>query len=105
MAFAEHFTHLQDPRRDQGKLHTLGDILTITLCAVLAGADGWDDIATFALVKQDWLTNRLALKHGVPSADTFRRVLAAISPEAFSRGFLDWVGDVAERTDGDVVAT
>lgn len=104
MTFAEHFTHLEDPRRAQGKLHTLADILTITLCAVLAGADGWDDIATFARIKRHWLTEHLALRHGVPSADTFRRVLAALDPEAFSRGFVRWVEAVAERTAGDIVA-
>jgi len=102
--FAEHFDHLDDVRRDQGKLHQLADILTITLCAVLAGAEGWDDIATFAQVKAEWLSKRLELKHGSPSSDTIRRVVAAIKAEAFAKGFVRWVESVARKIDGEVIA-
>lgn len=102
--FAEHFDHLDDVRHDQGKLHQLADILTITLCAVLAGAEGWDDIATFAQVKADWLRARLDLKHGPPSSDTIRRVVATIKAEAFAKGFVRWVESVARKVDGEVIA-
>ena len=67
-------------------------------------ADGWDDIATFAQAKADWLGRRLDLTHGTPSGDTFRRVLAALSPEAFAQGFVRWVEAVAQKTTGEVIA-
>lgn len=103
--FATHFDHIKDARRDQGKLHRLGDILTIALCAVLAGAEGWEDMATFARIKETWLTKRLDLQHGVPSSDTFRRAISTIEPEAFARGFLRWVGTLTEQLpEGEVVA-
>ena len=101
---ADHFDHIEDPRRAQGHVHRLDHILTIALCAVVTGSDGWDDIAIFAQAWEPWLTERLGLEHGVPSADTFRRVVAAISPEAFERGFARWVEGVATKTDGEVVA-
>ena len=101
---ADHFDHLADPRRAQGRLHRLDHILTIALCAVVSGADGWDDIAAFADAFEPWLTERLKLRHGVPSADTIRRVVAAIAPEAFERGFARWVASVAERTAGEIIA-
>lgn len=101
---ADCFDHLQDPRRAQGRMHRLDHILVIALCALIAGADGWDEIATFARLKHPWFARHLDLKHGVPSADTFRRVFAAIAPEAFARGFARWTGHVARKTNGEVVA-
>lgn len=102
--FTDYLDHLNDPRRDQGKRHQLDHLLVITLCAVVAGADGWDDIATFARAKADWLEERLALKHGTPSGDTFRRIFAALCPEAFARGFVRWVEALASKTAGEVIA-
>jgi predicted transposase YbfD/YdcC len=101
---AEHFDHLQDPRRAQGRRHRLDHVLTIALCAVVTGSDGWDDIAVFAEAWEPWLTERLGLPHGTPSADTVRRVISAIEPEAFERGFARWVEGVATKTAGELVA-
>ena len=101
---ADHFDHIEDPREAQGRRHRLDHILTIALCAVVAGSEGWDDIAAFAEACEPWLTERLRLTHGVPSADTIRRVLSTVSPQAFERGFARWVESVATQTAGEVVA-
>lgn len=101
---ADCFDHIEDSRRAQGRVHRLDHILTIALCAVVTGSDGWDDIAAFAVAWEPWLAERLDLPHGVPSADTIRRVVAAIRPEAFERGFARWVETVATKTAGEVVA-
>ena len=42
--FIIHFSQLQDPRLDRKKRHSLLDIIAITVCAVIAGADGWTDV-------------------------------------------------------------
>jgi len=102
--FATHFDHLEDSRRAQGKMHRLGDILTIALCGVLAGAEGWEDLGTYASLKERWLTGRLDLEHGVPSSDTFRRVISRIDPDAFAQGFMRWVSGFADELEGEVVA-
>lgn len=39
-----HFASLEDPRDHRGKEHPLLDILTIALCAVICGAEGWEDV-------------------------------------------------------------
>lgn len=103
-SIAHHFATIEDHRRDQGKLHRLSDILTIAICAVVGGAEGWDDIAAFAQAKQAWFEQRLKLKHGTPSSDTIRRVIARIDPAAFERCFLSWVATVTEKIDGEVIA-
>ena len=77
-----HFEALTDPRREHRKAHGLLDIVAITLCAVICGADGWVDVATFGRVKEAWLRTFLALPGGIPSHDTFGRVFARLAPFA-----------------------
>ena len=60
------FAELEDPRMDRTKLHSLGDILFITLCAVLAGADSWTEVEVYGNTKVDWLRTILPLPNGIP---------------------------------------
>ena len=50
----EHFSSLEDPRRPQGRRHNLLDIVAMTICAVVADAEGWDDVELFAHCKVQW---------------------------------------------------
>ena len=50
-----HFARLTDPRVERTRVHRLGELVTIALCAVLCGADDWVAIATFARNRRDWL--------------------------------------------------
>ena len=59
LSILDHFANLKDPRRDHCKLHPLSDILVITLCAVLSGADSWPQVHTFGVAKQQWLARFL----------------------------------------------
>ena len=87
-SISEHFAMLTDPRRDHLKEHRLLDIIAITLCAVICGADDWVNVATFGRVKETWLRTFLALPGGIPSHDTFGRVFALVNPEEFRCCFL-----------------
>ena len=86
-----HFVALEDPRCPGKIAHKLIDILVIAVCAVVAEADSFEDIALYGRCKQAWLKSFLELPNGIPSHDTFRRVLMLIDPEAFERCFLAWV--------------
>ncbi|MGZ8246226.1 ISAs1 family transposase [Methylomagnum sp.] len=83
----EHFSELDDPRRGGEVEHRLIDILVIAVCAAIACAESWGDIALHGRSKQDWLRRFLALPHGIPSHDTFRRVSMLIDPDAFEARF------------------
>ena len=98
-----HFAKLIDPRDNRGKEHLLMDILVITLCAVISGAEGWEDIAEYRRAKQEWLSEFLSLPNGIPSEDTFGRVFARLDPEQFQDCFLNWVKTIGERLDAEVI--
>jgi hypothetical protein len=60
------------------------DIVMIAICAVIAGAESWDEIALFGEAKAEWLE----LPHGIPSHDTFERVFRKLDSQAFQERFL-----------------
>lgn len=91
-----HFADLEDPRIDRTRLHDLMDILVIAICAVLCGAEGWEDIAKYGRAKQGWLQTFLRLPHGIPSHDTFRRVFCLLDPAAFLECFQRWIDALSE---------
>ena len=99
-----HFAAVADPRC-RGKVeHRLTDILVIAVCAVIACAESWDDIALYGRSKLAWLDSFLELPNGIPSHDTFRRVFMLIDPEAFEAGFSAWAGSLAAGFEREVVA-
>jgi predicted transposase YbfD/YdcC len=91
---------LEDPRCEWKVEHRLLDILVIAVCAVLGEAESFEDIALYGRCKRDWLGTFLALPNGIPSHDTFRRVLMLIDPAAFERCFLAWVRAVFRPEEG-----
>ena len=93
------FADLPDPRIETAnKLHPLTDILVIATCAVIAGADGWEDIAEYGRSKEAFFRRFLELPHGVPSHDTFERVFSKLDPDAFADRFGRWMAEVCEAT-------
>ena len=100
----EHFSSLTDPRIRLKTKHKLIDIIVITVCATICGADDWTEIETYGKLKQEWLEEFLELPNGIPSHDTFGRVFSLISSDEFQRCFLSWVHAVFTVTDGQVVA-
>jgi predicted transposase YbfD/YdcC len=85
------FETIEDPRCEWKVEHRLLDILVIAVCAVLGEAESFEDIALYGRCKHEWLARFLALPNGIPSHDTFRRVLMLVDPDAFERSFLGWV--------------
>ncbi|MEH1821959.1 MAG: ISAs1 family transposase, partial [Nostoc sp.] len=104
ITIADHFLGIEDPRIDRTRRHNLMEIITIAVCAVICGADGWVAIETYGCAKYEWLKTFLDLPNGIPSHDTFARVFAQINPQQFQSCFLDWMKSVQKITSGEVVA-
>ena len=96
-ALISEFEAIEDPRCDWKVEHRLVDILVIAVCAVVGEAESFEDIALYGRCKQAWLRSFLELPNGIPSHDTFRRVLTLIDAERFERCFLGWVRSVFRR--------
>ena len=99
-----HFETLADPRVERTRRHELNDIVAIAVLAVISGADGFTDMHTFAETKLPWLKTFLNLPNGVPSHDTFGRVLAALDPDAFEQSLLQWTESLATESGGQLLA-
>jgi predicted transposase YbfD/YdcC len=102
-SFIDYFTELADPRIEDRCDHKLIDILFIAVCAVICGADGFTDMEEFGLSKETWLRQFLDLPSGIPSHDTFGRVLARLKPGEFQQCFLSWVRAVADLSGNEIV--
>lgn len=98
------FAGLEDPRREHNRLHALWDILAITICAVVSGADSWVDVAKYGQRKLAWLQTFLELPNGIPAHDTFGRIFALLDPAALQEGFRNWMEALVEATAGRIIA-
>ncbi len=104
ITIADHFSVIEDPRVERTRYHKLIDIITIAICAVICGAQGWTDIETYGVAKYDWLKQFLELPNGIPSHDTFARVFARLNPQQFQQCFLNWIKGINKITSGEVIA-
>lgn len=94
---------ISDPRVERTKRHLLVDILVIAICAVICGAESWEEIAEFGRAKREWFSRFLELPQGIASHDTFRRVFLLLKAEEFERTFLEWVKAAVKLSQGAVI--
>jgi predicted transposase YbfD/YdcC len=99
-----HFGGLKDPRVVRRRAHNLCDMIAIALCAVICGAESWEDVAEYGRQKQAWLKTFLRLENGIPSHDTFNRVFRLLRADHFQKCFSRWMESLVEATAGRVVA-
>lgn len=91
---------IPEHRMERRKLHPVENIVFITLCAVICGADTWEDINDFGHAKEDFFKGMLNLEHGIPSPDTFNRFFAGLSPGVFESRFMEWVSELCSQNSG-----
>ncbi len=94
-SFIQHFETVEDPRRQAGLRHSLMEVLFISICAIVCGADDWVAVERFGNAKIRWFKLYLPLKHGIPSHDTFGAVFEVLDPEQFAEAFIGWMKMIA----------
>src|SRR5262245_48100709 len=97
------FASVSDPRSANAR-HRLFDIFVIALCAVISGAEGWEDLEEYGQAQVEWFQQCLELPRGIPSHDTFRRVLSRRKPDELPQCFVHGTEALCESLDGDIVA-
>jgi len=90
MDWTTFFADVPDFRLNRRKRHLLLDILVISLLAVICGADDCEEIALYGRQKEPFLRTFLSLPNGIPSHDTFNRVLKLLDKKAFSESLYRW---------------
>lgn len=99
MSFLDHFADLPDPRSHVNRTYDLLDIVFLTVCAVLSGAEGWRDIQKFGRAKLHWLRRFRHFDSGIPVDDTIARIIRALEPTKMTECFVSWVNEI-RRQDG-----
>lgn len=90
------FGSVPDFRKNRRKKHQLVDILVIALCAVISGADDFEEIEAYGRKKEGFLRTFLCLPNGIPSHDTFNRVFKLLDQKAFGECLYTWSRQILE---------
>lgn len=98
------FEDIPEPRVERTRRHKLTDILVLALIGSLTGNAGWDEIVAYARHHEALLRGILELPHGVPSADTIRRVITVLDPTALERALTSWAQTLAGSLEGKHIA-
>ena len=102
--FAQFFDNIHDPRQHAKIYYPFYDVLFLTVCAVIGGAEGWEDIEDFGEVHLPWFQSKGLFKNGIPVHDTIARIISGIKPEPFQAAFVRWTQAINQHTDGALVA-
>lgn len=94
--FVECFSDLKDPRIERTKKHMLLDIIALSLCGIIAGAQSWEEIEDFGNTHKNWLSSFLLLPNGIPSHDTISRVFSALDPKTIQECSLKWLRKIKQ---------
>ena len=102
LTLLQHLQVITDPRLERTRRHELQSILAIALCATIAGADNWVEVAEFGELHHDWFVRFIPLPSGIASHDTFARVFRLLDAKQLELACQQWLAQVAGRVHGTV---
>ncbi|GHT65384.1 H repeat-associated protein YdcC [Spirochaetia bacterium] len=102
----DYFSEVKDPRTNRNKLrkYPLEEVIIITILAVISSAKGWEDIERYGKAKRKWLEKFLPLAEGIPKHDVYRLVFIKLNPQEIEKCFMNWVRDIKQSIDREVIA-
>lgn len=100
----EHFSEVEDYRREKSTQHKLSHILFIAICGITSGCNNLKTVAEYARTKKAWFQSILDLAEGVPSYPTLWLFFALLNPETVSKCFAGWVQAMVQRSKGRLIA-
>lgn len=90
------FSKMEDKRRVLSNHYDLNSILVSAIISVISGADTWNDIEEYCKEKEKWLSTFLNFDRGIPSHDTYNRVISSIEPDKLENCFKEWIKSLIE---------
>jgi len=82
-----YFGDMEDEREAKKVKHDLYEIIFMAFIGILCGVDGYNEMEEFVKEQEEWFLKYIELKNGVPSHDTFRKVLNMLDPNEFGKRF------------------
>lgn len=99
------FSDIPDPRRRQGRRHSIATVLAISAAGTLCGMIGYKAISGWAedlgQKARGCFRCRYSNRHyEVPSRTTIREVLTRVAPVLLDRALQNWNGQYAQEDEG-----
>ena len=104
MTLIEHLTLVEDNRSEINQKHDLVDVIFLVISAIMAGAEGWQDIETYGDSKADWLRKYRPFASGITRRHTIARILRSIVAESLLEALLNWVNEQRTHHGKPVIA-
>lgn len=98
IGFIEYFKLLEDSKQSRKTGHNLFEIIFISVCAYICGANSWDGVYEFAKARKTWLRKYVPMDNGIPSRVTYWRAFTALDPHSFQKGFREWSSSLIGST-------
>lgn len=76
---------LTDTRMKRKCKYKIWDIVCVTLLATIANCNEWEEIEMFAMQNITWLRKFLKMTGGVPSSQTYERVISLLKDDEINR--------------------
>lgn len=95
---------LKDSRVPGRCLYPLIDIIGITLCLLICGVENRKAIELYGHQRKRFLSRFFNLSNGIPSHLTFARVFSLLDPEQFKKCIMDWINEVCQLINDDIIA-
>lgn len=98
------FEVIEDPRVTGNTRHHFGEILFISVTALICGMNGFSEIVDFAKLQKSWFKKWISLPHGIPCKQTFSNIFQAIDPEKFQQCIIDHIQGLNPDIKAQIIA-
>ena len=86
--------NLKDERQKGKTTYKIWDIVVVTILAVLADCNEWQEIVDYAEEEKNFLKSFLKLTGGIPSAKTYERVISMVDSNELNNIFVEFIKEI-----------
>ena len=98
------FQELVDPRGSGHTKHHFGAIIFMAFTSIVCGIKSYELMEEFCDIRREWFEKWIILPNGIPSYNTFSRVLESLDPVLFSRCIITHLNEIGVVVDEEQIA-